>query len=86
MKDQLSISRIETELGANLGSALGSMNNLFKAHHTGLDDEKSCLNPDLKSLSKDTVQLEDSVFSQGDTMLEVEIKRSNSNHSRSKIM
>ena len=86
MKDQLSISRIETGLGANLGSALGSMNNLFKAHHTGLDDEKSCLNPDLKSLSKDTVQLEDSVFSQGDTMLEVEIKRSNSNHSRSKIM
>ena len=90
MQDQLSISRIEPEVGETLGSALGSMNNLFKAHltpaRTGLDDEKSCLNPDLKSLSKDAVQLEDSVFSQGEAMLGVDIERSNSNHSRSKIL
>ena len=90
MQDQLSISRIEPEVGETLGSALGSMNNLFKAHltpaRTGLDDEKSCLNPDLKSMSKDAVQLEDSVFSQGEAMLGVDIERSNSNHSRSKIL
>ena len=90
MQDQLSISRIEPEVGETLGSALGSMNNLFKAHltpgRTGLDDEKSCLNPDLKYLSKDAVQLEDSVFSQGEAMLGVDLERSNSNHSRSKIL
>ena len=67
--NQLSISRIEQEKGSQLGSALGSMNNLFSVHRTPrregseeIDDSIVQPGHDSGPGTSDRLRSEDSVF------------------------